>query len=122
MWRKGNPLTLLVGTQTSKATMENSMLLLLLLSCFSRVRLTATPWTAAYQAPLSMGYSRQEYWSTKVLKCHCLLGKQYGDSLKKLGIKLPYDPEIPLLGIHPKKTRIERDTCIPVFTAALFNS
>ena len=30
----------------------------------SRVRLLATPWTAAYQAPLSMGFSRQEYWST----------------------------------------------------------
>ena len=29
----------------------------------SRVRLSATPWTAAYQAPLSMGFSRQEYWS-----------------------------------------------------------
>ena len=29
----------------------------------SRVRLVATPWTAAYQAPLSMGFSRQEYWS-----------------------------------------------------------
>ena len=29
----------------------------------SRVRLLATPWTAAYQAPPSMGYSRQEYWS-----------------------------------------------------------
>ena len=29
----------------------------------SRVRLFATPWTAAYQAPLSMGFSRQEYWS-----------------------------------------------------------
>ena len=28
-----------------------------------RVRLLATPWTAAYQAPLSMGFSRQEYWS-----------------------------------------------------------
>ena len=30
---------------------------------FSRVRLFATPWTAAYQAPLSTGFSRQEYWS-----------------------------------------------------------
>ena len=30
---------------------------------FSRVALFATPWTAAYQAPLSMGFSRQEYWS-----------------------------------------------------------
>ena len=29
----------------------------------SRVRLCATPWTAAYQAPQSMGFSRQEYWS-----------------------------------------------------------
>ena len=32
-------------------------------SRFSRVRLLATPWTAAYQAPLSMGFSRQEYWT-----------------------------------------------------------
>ena len=30
---------------------------------FSRIRLVATPWTAAYQAPPSMGFSRQEYWS-----------------------------------------------------------
>ena len=37
--------------------------LLLLLSRFSRVRLCATPWTAAYQVPPSMGFSRQEYWS-----------------------------------------------------------
>ena len=37
--------------------------LLLLLSHFSRVRLCATLWTAAHQAPLSMGFSRQEYWS-----------------------------------------------------------
>ena len=29
----------------------------------SRIRLLATPWTAAYQAPLSMGFSRQEHWS-----------------------------------------------------------
>ena len=40
--------------------------------------------------------------------------------LKKLEIELPYDPAIPLLGTHPKETRIERDTCTPVFTAALF--
>ena len=36
-------------------------LLLLLLSRFSRVRLCATPWTAAYQASLSLGFSRQEH-------------------------------------------------------------
>ena len=40
--------------------------------------------------------------------------------LKKLGIKPPYDPAIPLLGIHPEETKIERDTGIPLFTAALF--
>ena len=39
--------------------------------------------------------------------------------LKKLGIKPPYDPAIPLLGIYPEETKIETDTCIPVFTAAL---
>ena len=38
-------------------------LLLLLLSRFSRVGLCVTPWTAAYQAPPSMGFSRQKYWS-----------------------------------------------------------
>ena len=41
----------------------STYILLLLLSRFSRVRLFATPWTAAYQAPPSMGFSRQEYWS-----------------------------------------------------------
>ena len=38
-------------------------MLLLLLSCFSRVRLCATPETAAHQAPPSLGFSRQEHWS-----------------------------------------------------------
>ena len=41
-------------------------------------------------------------------------------SLKKLEIELPYDPAIPLLGIHTKETRIERDTCTPMFITALF--
>ena len=40
--------------------------------------------------------------------------------LKKLEIELPYDPEIPLLGIHTEETRSERDMCTPMFTAALF--
>ena len=39
------------------------VLLLLLLSRFSRVRLCATPEMAAHQAPLSLGFSRQEHWS-----------------------------------------------------------
>ena len=67
VWRKGNPLTLLVGKQTSTATMENSV-----------------------EIP------------------------------KKLQIELPYDPAIPLLGIHTKETRNERDMCTPMFIAALF--
>ena len=41
--------------------------------------------------------------------------------LKKLQIELPYDPAIPLLGIHTEETRIERDTCTPVFIA-VYNS
>ena len=39
---------------------------------------------------------------------------------KKLKKDLPYDPAIPLLGIHTKETRIERDTCTPVFITPLF--
>jgi len=41
---------------------------------------------------------------------------------KKLGMKLPYDPAIPLLGIYPEKTIIEKDTCTPMFIAALFTT
>ena len=40
--------------------------------------------------------------------------------LKKLEIELPYDPAIPLLGKHTEETRIETDTCTPMFIAALF--
>ena len=46
--------------------------------------------------------------------------------LKKLGIKPPYDPAryillgLPLLGIYPEETKIEKDTCNPMFTATLF--
>ena len=38
----------------------------------------------------------------------------------KLGIKPPYGPAIPLLGIYPEETKIEKGTCIPLFIAALF--
>ena len=68
VWRKGNPLTLLVGMQTSTAVMENSV------------------------------------WRF----------------LKKLEIELPYYLAVPLLGIYTKETRIERDTCTPMFITALF--
>ena len=43
--------------------MRDKLRMLLLLSRFSHVQLCATLWTAAHQAPLSMGFSRQEYWS-----------------------------------------------------------
>ena len=42
--------------------------------------------------------------------------------LKKLAIKPPYNPVIPLLGIYPEETKIEKDTCTPMFTAALFKT
>ena len=50
---------------TTSATWEapQESLLLLLLSRLSHVRRLATPWTAAYQAPPSMEFARQEYWS-----------------------------------------------------------
>ena len=66
VWRKENPLILLVGMLTGIAIMENSV-----------------------ETPL------------------------------KTGIELPCDPRIPLLGIHTEETRIERDTCTPMFIAAL---
>ena len=40
--------------------------------------------------------------------------------LKKTGIKPPHDPAIPLLGIYPGETKLEKDTCIPLFIAAAF--
>ena len=40
--------------------------------------------------------------------------------LRKLKIELPFDPAIPLLGIYPEKTMTQKDTCIPMFMAALY--
>ena len=63
---QGSNLGLLYGRQTlyhlSHQGSPKSMLLLLLLSRFSRVRLCATPETAAHEAPPSLGFSRQEHW------------------------------------------------------------
>ena len=52
--------------------------------------------------------------------CASLLWKTVWRFLKKLGIKPPRDPAIRLLGIYPEETKIEKDTCISLFTAALF--
>ena len=48
------------------------------------------------------------------------LGKTVWIFLKKLEIKPPYDPAIPLIDIYPEETKIEKDTCTPMFIAALF--
>ena len=42
------------------------------------------------------------------------------DGPKKLNIALPYDPTIPLLGIYPEKTIIQKESCTTMFIAALF--
>ena len=54
------------------------------------------------------------------VNCYSHYGEQYGGSLKKLKIELPYDPAIPLLGIYPEKPIIQKDRCTPMFFAALF--
>ena len=56
-------------------------------------------------------------WEYKLIQS---LWKTVWRFLKKLGIKPPYDPAIPLLGTYPEENKIERDTCIPLFIAALF--
>ena len=55
----------------------------------SRVRLFATPWTVAYQAPPSMGFSRQEYWS---------------------GLPFPSPEDLPYPGIEPGTPTLQADT------------
>ena len=59
------------------------------LSCFSRVRLYATPWTVTLQAPLSMAFSRQEYWS---------------------GLPCPLPGDLPHLGIEPVSPALRLDS------------
>ena len=49
-----------------------------------------------------------------------LLWKTLWRFLNKLGIKPPCDPAVPLLGLYPEESEIERDTCIPLFIATLF--
>ena len=68
-----------------------------------------------------MEFSRQEFWSGCWWECKLAqpLWRTVWRFLKNLETELPYDPAIPLLGIHTKETRRERDTCTPVFIAAL---
>ena len=57
------------------------------------------------------------WWECKLIQP---LWKTVCRFLKTRGIKPPYDPAIPLLGIYPEETKIEKDTCIPLFIATLF--
>ena len=62
----------------------------------------------------------QCWWECKLIQLQWKAVRRF---LKKLGIKPikpPYDPAIPLLSIYPEETKIEKDTCIPLFIAALF--
>ena len=57
------------------------------------------------------------WWECKLIQP---LLKTVWRFLKKLGIKPPYNPTIPLLGRYPEEIRVEKETCIPLFIAALF--
>ena len=57
------------------------------------------------------------WWECKLMQPLCRTVWRF---LKKLEIELPYDPAIPILGIYPEKTIIQKDTCTPMFTATLF--
>ena len=57
------------------------------------------------------------WWECKLIQP---LWKTVWRFLKQLRIKPPYNPAIPLLGTYPEETKIEKDTCIPLFIAAVF--
>ena len=79
----------------------HSLLLLLLLSRFSRVRLCATPWMAAHQAPPSLGFSRQEHWSGCHFLLQCMKVKSESEVAKScLTLSNPMDCSLPGSSIH----------------------
>ena len=57
------------------------------------------------------------WWECKLIQP---LWKMESRFLKELWIKPPYDPAVPLLGTYPEETKMQKDTCIPLFIAALF--
>ena len=57
------------------------------------------------------------WWECKLIQPLCRTLLKF---LKKLKLELPCDPTIPLLGIYPEKTTIQKDTCTSMFIAALF--
>ena len=65
--------------------------------------LFATPWTAAYQAPLSMGFSRQEYWNGLPFPSPKESNCRGGENSKKLRLQLKAEYMTELLQFHKKK-------------------
>ena len=63
------------------------------------------------------GMLLHHWWECKLIQSLWEMAWRF---LKKLGIKPQYDPAIPLLGLYPEETKIGKDTCIPLFIAALF--
>ena len=59
----------------------------------------------------------QSWWKCKLIQP---LWRRVWRCLNKLGIKMPYDPEIPLLDIYPEKPKIWKDTCTKIYITALF--
>ncbi|KAB1282652.1 LINE-1 retrotransposable element ORF2 protein [Camelus dromedarius] len=72
---------------------------------------------ATVRCHLTPGTFLHCWWECSLVQ---LLWKTVWRFLRKLKIDLPYDPAIPLLGIYPEGTLIQKDTCTPMFTAALF--
>ena len=99
---------------------------------FSRVLLFATLWTVSCQAPLSMGFSWQEYCGLPCpppgdlpdpgiepasFKSLALAGRFFPTSTTWEALELPYNSAISFLGIFPKKTKtlVQKDTRAPIF-------
>ena len=64
-----------------------------------------------------MGTLLHCWWECKLIQP---LWRTVWRFLKKLKVELLYDPAIPFLGMYPEKTMIQKDTCNPIFTVALF--
>ena len=61
-------------------------------------------------------------WKCKLIQLLWKTVWRFLKNLEKISRNKTYDPAIPLLGMYPEETKIENDTCIPLFTAALFTT
>ena len=68
---------------------------------------------------LPKGTLLRSRWECKLVQP---LWRTLREILKTRKIELPYDPAIPLLGVHPDKVKIQKDTCILKFTASLLTT